>query len=106
MSSDDENWQSEAKQILTSELQPLRTKLDRIVQTSPALSAARSGAVNLAYSAVGAIAGAALSGDLTASLVGATGGKGAEVIVSYIRGLRKRREGKALLDLVLSFYPA
>jgi hypothetical protein len=59
----------------------------------------------MGYAAIGAATGAAVGGSIVSGLVGAASGKGAEVIVSYLRGIKERREGKAVLDLIISFYP-
>lgn len=101
---DDERWHAEATDIIASALRPVQTRLNKIIASSPALEALRIGVTDLSYSAVGAATGALAGGSLVSGLTGAAGGKGAEVVVSYLRNLRKRREGKAVLDLVMSFY--
>jgi hypothetical protein len=60
----------------------------------------------MGYSVVGAATGALVGGNIVSGLLGAASGKSAEVMVSYLRSLRKRRQGKAVLDLIFSFYPA
>ena len=105
MSSDDPRWQFEAKQVIASELRPIQQEIDRAVKVSPALTAMKVGAIDLGYSAVGAVTGALVGGSIASGRVGAVGGKGAEVVVKYLRSLKEQREGKAVLDLVVSFYP-
>jgi hypothetical protein len=104
ISSDDEAWQSEARGIFEWELRSIRDKLNRTTQKSSALSVAKVGTINMTYSAVGALTGFALGGNIGTALAGAASAKGTEVIVSYLRGLKERRQGKAILDLALAFH--
>jgi hypothetical protein len=106
MSSGDPRWQAEAKKIVAAELRPIQTEVNRAVKRSSALSAIRVGTIDMGYTAVGAVAGAASGASVTSSLIGAVSGKGAEVVINYLRTLKRQREGKAILDLVVSFYPA
>jgi hypothetical protein len=105
MSSGDPTWQSAAKNIILSELRPIQAELDKAVRKSSALSAMKVGVAGLGYAAVGATAGALAGGRITTSLVGAAAGKGSETLVKYLRGIQAQRKGKAVLDLIVSFYP-
>jgi hypothetical protein len=104
ISSDDEAWQAEARGIFESELRTVRDRLNRTTQKSSALSAARIGTINMAYSAVGALTGFTLGGNIKTALAGAASAKGTEVAVSYLRSLKARRRDKAVLDLALAFH--
>jgi hypothetical protein len=105
MSVDDEAWQSEAKNLVSAELRPIQEKLQKTVDRSPALSAMKVGVADLGYAAVGATSGALAGGKISTSLIGAVGAKGSQAIVNYLREVRTRRANKAVLDLVMSFYP-
>ena len=105
ISSDDPGWQSSAKSIISTELRPIQEELNKAVNRSSALTAMKVGISDLGYSAVGATAGALAGGKLTTGLIGAAATKGSQVLVNYLRGIQERREGKAVLDLVVSFYP-
>jgi hypothetical protein len=105
ISSGEQRWQAEAKGVIAAELRPMQDKINRAVKKSPALSSLRIGAVDMGYSAVGAATGALMGGSIVTGLVGAASGKSAEVVVNYLRNLRERRQGRAVLDLIVSFYP-
>ncbi len=104
ISSDDVSWQRDARSIMQNELEPIRNRLERAVGQSPALTVAKSGALTLGYSALGALAGAAGGGNVAAGLIGAAAGRGAEVGVNYLRALREQRRNRAVLDLALTYY--
>lgn len=104
LSADETSWQAEAADAMTSALRPIQTRLEKAATSSAARRALRLGSANFAYSAVGALTGALAGGSIPSGLAGAAGGQGVELAVNYLRNLKRQREGKAELDLVMSFY--
>lgn len=100
----DDKWQRESEEVLSSELEPVRSRLQRAVDTSPALAAARSGVVNLGYTGIGALSGALVTGGVGGALAGAAATTAAEVGAGYLARLHERRRSRALLAVVMSFY--
>ena len=99
-----EGWVSQAASIVHVELEAVREQVQAETQRSPALASLRSGTAGFALAGLGAVVGATVSGgNLLAPLVGAGSVKIVETTASYVRSLRKRRRGRALLDLALTF---
>ncbi|MFG2109474.1 hypothetical protein [Micromonospora chersina] len=96
-----ESWESDARAIVSSELTPMRERLERSVRKSPALSAMKKGLRDMTLSGIGALGGAAAGGRLGTALVGAGTGKAAEVFVEYLKAVRERRKSQAILDLAI-----
>lgn len=99
----DERWAHEARAIVHSELAPIRERLEKASERSPALVAAKKGFRDFALSGIGALGGAMAGGGLGPALVGAATGKATEVFVEYLKAKRSRRDSKAILDVTMAF---
>ena len=98
-----ETWEVDAREIISSEISPIRGRLDRAVKKSPALTAMKKGLRDITLSGVGALGGASAGGRLGPAIAGAAAGKTAEVFLAYVKAIHERRENKAILDLALRF---
>lgn len=104
MTEDNEQWSKEAAAIVHGELAPAAEKATKSIAKSSVLSALRSGFSSLALAGLGAATGAQLGGGrLVPALGGAATGKALETGKTYVQGSRQRKQGRAILDLVLFF---
>lgn len=99
----DENWELRINEIVYTELEAIRERLNRIARQSTGLASVTEGAKSLTFAGIGAAAGATMGASFFSGLVGAATAKAAEVGVAYLNSLRERRRAKAVLDLILSF---
>jgi hypothetical protein len=101
---EDETWASQASAIVNSELEVVREQVQAEVERSPALASMRSGTAGFALAGLGSLVGSTVGGTrVLPALVGAGSAKIVETTANYVRSLRKRRRGRALLDLALTF---
>jgi hypothetical protein len=100
----DEQWSRQAAAIVDTELGAVRERIHAVTSRSPALAALRVGTAGFALTGLGAVVGSATGGGrVLPALAGAGSAKAVEVTASYIRRLRERRQGHALLGLAVTF---
>ena len=103
---DDENWLPLAREALRDELMPIRSKLEAVVQASPALDVLRSSRANLLIAGLGA--GAGLSAGASMGPTTATVAMTAIATLGhdYVTSLRARRKKLPLLTTVVALTEA
>jgi hypothetical protein len=103
LSADEADWTVQANDIVTDALESIRVRLQKTVRKSAALTAISKGGASLAFSGVGATAGYSVGGNLESSLAGAVASKVVEIGVEYVKAVKERRRGSAILDLIALF---
>jgi hypothetical protein len=98
-----QQWQEQARDIVTGELRPLQRKIERATQTSPVLTKAKAGLNVIAFSAIGAAAGVLAGGDFNSGFVGAATTGAAQVASEYWRAVKERKQFAAVKDMITAF---
>ncbi|MCP2293619.1 hypothetical protein APR11_000023 [Nocardia amikacinitolerans] len=97
---DDDNWQTEAREILTSELLPLSERLKKNLDKSPAIRAATSGFQAFTLAGIGTVASGLLGAPITLPAAGLATAKVSEALVTYLKAKKESKKDKAVLDLI------
>jgi hypothetical protein len=98
-----ENWQTSSNEIISDNLEPIRSRLEKRIDKSSVIKTMRDGVRSLSFTGIGAVSGFALGGNIASSLTAAAAGKAAEFGTAYLTGLKQRRSDRAVLDLLVSF---